>query len=109
MTNEFNDVLLVYEKNGKVEELFCSPQEADQRFKAASANRSGASIFAFEGCSASMMLPISPQSRDRVNMAKDKLRSQIKLRDAMDNHGIPDDQSLRSSITKVIKDMGFGF
>lgn len=99
---ELKNAIVVFENNGKVDHRFCTQQEAETMNAEVQMTCSGLSVFTFES-EAELTLSVSPNIQERLRAAKQKLRSDIALRDDLDSEGVPKDRVIRSGIYKAIK------
>lgn len=103
-----NNAILIYEENGEIKQRFCHEQEARDYLATIQAGMSGGSMFASDGIEAEFVMSVSPDLRDRVAAAKTKLKSDTRLRDILNKHGVPLDQDLRIAISKAFADWKSG-
>lgn len=94
----------MFAENGTVTHKFCTEQEAREMGKEAETTRAGISLFILDGEDAELMYRIS-NLKNRVDIAKTKLRSDLKLDALFDKHGLPKDFDIRSSVIGVIKEL----
>lgn len=105
---EIANTILVYEEDGQVKQRFCPEAEARNYLDQAQLDMRGGCLFALDGVEAEFMLRISPDLRDKVEVAKAKLKVDTRLRDALDRHGVPRDRDLRVAIFKALEDFKQG-
>lgn len=103
-----NNAILIYEENGEIKQRFCPEQEAREYLATARETMSGGSMFASDGIDAEFVMSVSPDLRDRVAAAKTKLKSDTRLRDLLNKHGVPMERDLRISIFKAFEDWKSG-
>jgi hypothetical protein len=48
---------------------------------------------------------LSPELRNRVAEAKEKLRNDLRIQAALDKHGVPKDPSLRASVVRAFREL----
>lgn len=92
------NAVLVYTQDGEVKQRFCNSTEAQTEFERLSAAGEGCSMFATETDEAELLISISPDFRARVDAAKEKLRVDLRIQQALDLHGVPADRELRARI-----------
>ena len=106
-----NNAILIAEINGEVVHRFCRDDFARAQLEAAGKAGSGAMCLTMEsGLGAELTYDLSPDVRSRVAEAKGKLRRDLKVRDVLDNHGVPQDRDIRIAVNKAIaalQDEGF--
>ena len=56
------------------------------------------------GVCAEMLMDISPNFRERVDEARRKLLRDVRLRDLLTRHGVPEDRALRASINAAFQE-----
>lgn len=79
-------------------------KSASAACEAATVSCSGASMFTTDAAwDAELLMAISPNIKERVLEAQRRLQDDIKLRDLMDKHGIPRENTLRASIKATLK------
>ena len=105
MNTAINDTILIFENNGQVEHCFCTEAQAKERLHQSKEVRSGGSMFTSDGMDADFVFTCAPNIRERVEVAKQKLRRGIAIRDALDSNGVPKDQDLRIAIYRSITEL----
>lgn len=107
-TAEANDTkktaILVCEENGKAVIRYCTVQEAKEACDKAAANCSGASMFTNEHNWDAEFIMAVTNFKDRVHEARHQLQNDLRLRDALDKHGIARDPKLRTAIKAAFQD-----
>lgn len=99
------NAVLVYELNGGATHRFCPEAEARTFLASAQDNGEGASIFITEGFEAELFYSVAPNLRSRVDAAKGRLSQVIRIRNALDKHGVPRDRDLRSKINTAFGEL----
>jgi hypothetical protein len=103
-----NNAILVSETNGVVTHHFCDATFAQGMLEYAKVNGTGDSAFFQDEdtkIDVATVYELSPDLRNRVEAAKDKLREDIRIRNAMDKHGVPKDRTLRAAVYKAFKEL----
>lgn len=100
------DAILVHEQGGAVVHSFLRSSEANKLLDAATANRSGGSVFIVEdGMGAETYYQVSPDLRSRVAEAKHKLSRDLHWQGVLDRHGVPDDRELRAKVVRSMREI----
>lgn len=102
-----NNVILVYEDRGQIKQRFCHSDEAKAAMEIAAENLQAAITFTVSdecGMDAIRVLSLSPDLAIRVSAAKIKMLADVRLRDALDCHGVPRDLELRRAIHRAYED-----
>jgi len=97
-----NDTILVFENNGQVEHCFCTEAQAKEWLLQSKDVCSGGSMFTSDGVDADFAFTCALNLRERVEAAKQNLRRDIAIRDALDSNGVPKDKDLRIAIYRSI-------
>ena len=102
---EVNNAILVFEDAGQVRHCYCTQEKAEERLRQAKESGSGASMFRISDLPASFVYDASPTVRDRVEVAKAKLRRDIAMRDALDRNVVTKDRDQRNAIYQAITEL----
>jgi len=106
---EVKNTILLYEQDGGVMQCCCTEVFAKAKLDDAVSKEQGASMFSTsDGWDADLFYSVSPDFRDRVESAKTRMRRQIKIRNALDNNGVPKDMSIRRSVYKAFQELQEG-
>ena len=99
-------VILVYEdEHGGVAVRYCTQAEANAHFSSIAGQLKGCSAFFGEqGVRAKALVSVSPNLRERVEEARRKLLRDVRLRDLLTRHGVPEDFALRASINAAFQE-----
>lgn len=100
-----SNAILVFEEGDQVLHRFCPEAEAREYLENAQGKMRGGAMFAADNIEAEFVLLVSSDLRDRVDAAKTRMKSQMRVRDALDRHGVPRDQDLRASIFNAFGDL----
>ncbi len=101
------NAILVYEctETGQVKHKFCTETDARRYLELAAVEMRGGSMFAADGVEAEFVLQVSPDLREKVEDAKRRMKWQIRVRDALDRHGVTRDREQRVAIFKALEDV----
>lgn len=105
MNNPANNAILVFHSAGIVDHRFCESEYA-KSFANDPANR-GCSVFTYENVNAEDIYTFSPKARDRVESAKAKLRSDLRIKEALDKHGVIPDSDVRLALHEAFSELRF--
>lgn len=105
MNTPVHNAILVFHAAGIVHHRFCEAEEA-MNFVNEPANR-GCSVFTYENVNAEDIYKISPKARDRVDSAKAKLRSDLRIKGALDKHGVTPDIDVRVALHEAFSELRF--
>lgn len=97
---------LVYEdEHGEVVVRYCTRAEANAYIASIDGQHKGCSaFFSTDEICAEMLMDISPNFRERVDEARRKLLRDVRLRDLLTRHGVPEDRALRASINAAFQE-----
>lgn len=101
-----NNAILIYESGGNLIHRFCPEAEATAFLESAALRMNAASMFVSDHhMDSELLFSASPDLRDRVAETKAHLGFQVRVRDALDRHGIERDRDLRNRIMGAIKEL----
>lgn len=103
-----NNAILISETNGVVSHRFCQADEAQEALREAAKAGTGCSVMLQEEntlLDIADVFEMSPEVRRRVEAAKDKLRSDLRIQAALDKHGVPKDKATRSAVYAAFKEL----
>jgi len=100
-----NNAILVLEEDGLVKHRFCAESEATEHIESCRGKPQGASMFLADHHDVEFVFSVSPNLRQKVEEAKEKLKNDIRLRNALDKYDVPKDFELRQSISKAFADL----
>lgn len=103
--NDPVNTILVFEDNGVVKHRLCTEEQGKAALRHAAEQLSGGSMMTSDVMDAEMVYSVSPDLRNRVESAKCKLRDELKLRDAMNKHGVPKDREIRASVCRAFNEL----
>jgi hypothetical protein len=103
MNNPVPNAILVFHSAGLVNHRFCEAEYA-KAFLNDPAN-SGGSVFMYDNVNAETIYAVSPNTRDRVESAKSKLRSDLKIKAALDKHGVTPVLEVRHAVHEAFSEL----
>lgn len=101
-----NNAILIYESGGDLLHRFCPEAEATAFLESAALSMNVASMFVSDdNMDSEMLFSVSRNLRDHVAETKNHLGFQVRVRDALDRHGVERDRELRNRIMGAIKEL----
>ncbi len=101
--------VLVFEKHGNVVHQFCTEQDARAQLLLIVQEKRGGVALICDGMDAEMVYSISQNFRERGELAKEKIRNDLRIEAALDRHGVTKDAQTRLAVMRAVRDlMGSG-
>ena len=100
------NAIAIYVSNGVVVHLVCSESRAKEILMDAHLKMESAQSFiSDEGIDQEMMLAVSPDLCNRVLEAKKSVGLGMRIKAALDKHGIPFDRELRAKVSDAVREV----
>lgn len=104
--SQVKNAVLIYSDSGLVWHKFVPESEARDFLDKCTVESGSAVMFATkEGMDVELYFEHSPDLRHNIEVAKSKLRHELRIKAALDKHGVPQDRNTRIAVVMAIREL----